>query len=144
MSYPYFDPLGETEPHTTPYKLHVLYPPRTFNPIPHLFPSASAATTTAAPARRKTITLKSMYFPSFMRCSHVQGAARECRAGCYVREKGGRSASQRYWRCVSVDCEGHEHVEAGKVRSEGGVACFGKKGVRLVCLCLGEAPEGGK
>ena len=45
MSQPYFDPLGETEPHTTLYKLLVLSPPpHPLNPIPHLshlFPSQS-------------------------------------------------------------------------------------------------------
>jgi hypothetical protein len=125
MTHPYFDPLGETEPHTTPYKLLVLYSAPRFAPFSSILSLLCSDTST----RHKTITLKSMYFPLSMRCEHVQGAARECRAGCYVREAGQWGRGRGRWWCKSVGCEGHGWLIEGEGEGE---VCFGKKGQRLV------------
>lgn len=153
---PHFDPLGETEPHTTKYTLTVLCPPR---PPPHWLP----AIFTRPPAERpnagttyrirpsdfdpvkpnydcfelrhlgdmtsKTVKITSAWFPTDMRCEHIH-TEYKCEEGCYVLEKGG---DLKRWVCKRQDCEGH--VYCGRVIKDGkGVACFGKKGERMVCV----------
>lgn len=154
---PYFDPLGETEPHTTKYTLTVLCPPR---PPPRWLP---AIFTRPGPSKNpnvgtkfvirpsdynpanpnydcferrhlaqmkaKTVTITSAWFPADMRCEHVQNR-HDCEEGCYVLEKGGDVGR---WSCKREDCEGH--VYCGRVWEDGdGRACFGKKGARMVCI----------
>lgn len=156
---PYWDPLGEFEPHTTKYKLTVFVPPR---PGPRWLPSIFTSTpatahpnstpTSPSPDKHsdlgcllpedlvylatKTIVLKSWQFPYQMRCEHTQGkngggeGVKGCNNGCYVLEKGEGVAM---WKCNRGDCEGH--VYGGDVKSdEHGRICFGKKGERIVCL----------
>ena len=110
MSQPYFDPLGETEPHTTRYKLFVRYQPlHPLNPYARL--SAPEPITTLFDTRWKILTLKSTYIPPFARCRHLQAGAHECRTGCYTHEKSRRGG----WRCASAGCEGHRWVWKGDV-----------------------------
>ena len=85
---------------------------------------------------RKTVVLKSAWFPWQMRCEHVRGSdgagenVKGCKEGCYVMEKGGEMSK---WKCAREDCEGH--VYCGNVLTdEKGTSCFGKKGERMVCL----------
>jgi hypothetical protein len=148
---PYFDPLGETEPHTTLYTLEVYIPAR---PPPSWLPDIF---TRPAPVRynpnklpqedtnpnldcfeskhldnirTKTMTIQSAWFPPEMRCEHVQGGEKKCDQGCYFLEKGGKVSR---WRCERVGCEGH--VYCGRVEKDFlGQACFGEKGKRMVCL----------
>lgn len=153
---PYYDMLGEFEPHTTKYTLTVLCPPR---PPPHWLPDIFTRPGPSKPnlgtaytirpsdynpadpnyncfewrhledMRQKTVTIRSGWFPADLRCEHVQ-EGHKCEQGCYVLEKGGRVSR---WRCSREDCEGH--VYCGRVaKNHRGVACFGKKGARMVCI----------
>jgi hypothetical protein len=153
MAVPYFDPLGETEPNNTRYVLTFVVPPR---PPPRWLPSifknkpstrSSDAVRHKLPASddnpnldcfglkdirdlpKKTITIKSAWFPAEMRCAHVQKGLL-CGERCYFLEKGGDVAR---WKCETEDCEGH--VYCGRVmKDDKGRSCFGKKGERMVCL----------
>jgi hypothetical protein len=156
-----FDPLGETEWHTTIYTLEVRCPKR---PPPKYLPTLFTRTPVTYPKNghtytikpddtnpnldcfeskhlndmsTKTIKIQSYLFPPDMRCTHVQNA-RICKKGCYVLEKGGRIAG---WKCKREDCEGH--VYNSRVKQDvDGKACFGKKGKayfglkskRMVCI----------
>lgn len=148
--------LGETEPHTTKYTLTVLCPPRPPSRwLPSIFtrPGPSTpnvgATYTIRPSdydpvnpnydcfelrhlrdmQSKTIKLISAWFPADLRCDHVYKGY-GCEEGCYVLEKGGEISR---WRCEREDCEGH--VYCGSVlKDRNGVACFGKKGARMVSI----------
>ncbi|USP80278.1 hypothetical protein yc1106_07552 [Curvularia clavata] len=145
---PYYDPLGEFEMHTTPYKLTVLVPPRlplkqsllNFIRTPSAKrtqdPSGYSPLKELSGLPQKTVVLKSAYFPWQMRCKHVKGndgfkqGVKGCKEGCYILEKGGDGAN---WKCAHEDCEGH--VYCGDVlQDEEGRCCFGKKGERMVCL----------
>lgn len=156
MMGPYYDMLGEYEPHTTKYTLTVLCPPRPPPRwLPAIFtrsgpskPNVGTAYTIrpsnynpAAPnydnfelrhlddMAPKTVKIISAWFPADMRCEHVQNN-HKCEEGCYVLEKGG---SVSRWRCQREDCEGH--VYCGLVMEDRkGVACFGKTGERMVCV----------
>ncbi|KAJ4991785.1 hypothetical protein SVAN01_02635 [Stagonosporopsis vannaccii] len=151
---PYYDMLGEFEPHTTKYTLTVLLPPRPprkWLPAFLTRPSPSKPNIGTAftirpsdynPAHpnysffewrhledmeSKTVTIMSGWFPADLRCDHVQGG-HKCEEGCYVLEKGGENCS---WYCSRKDCEGH--VYCGRVAKDaGGTACFGKKGARML------------
>jgi hypothetical protein len=154
----HFDPLGETEPHTTPYTLTVYIPLRAPPKwAPSIFIRAfsmhpNSGSTYKLPASMpspnydcfelkdladlptKAITIKSAWFPAHKRCTHVQGLGnggqKVCNQGCYFLEKGGEHSR---WHCRREDCEGH--VYCGRVKqNEEGVSCFGKKGERMVCL----------
>lgn len=156
MMGPYFDMLGETEPHTTKYTLTVLCPPR---PPPRWLPAIFTRPGPSTPnvgttytirpfdydpanpnydcfdlrhlhdMSSKTVKLISAWFPADMRCDHVY-EGRSCKEGCYVLEKGGEISR---WRCKRDGCEGH--VYCGRVlRDANGVSCFGKKGARMVCI----------
>lgn len=156
---PYFDPLGETEPYTTPYQLTAYKPPRPPpNWLPKIFTQESVTITNTGTAYRicpddtnqnldcfefkhldsipkKSIVIKSMWFPLAFRCSHIYAKPEKhgCDLGCYFLERGQNRAMR--WRCTSIDCEGH--VYCGRVkRAEDGVACFGEKGRRMVLLSL--------
>lgn len=147
----YWDPLGEYENHDTIYTLLVYTPPR---PPPLYVPKFLLRD--ATPASRihvirepdnppnydcferrhldgmsaKIVKIKSHYFPAEMRCKHIYGInEKKCEQGCYFLEKGG---DLRRWTCKSALCEGH--VYSDKVKGEEGVACFGKKGKRMVCV----------
>lgn len=146
----YFDPLGETEPHTTLYTLTVYTPPL---PLLHWLPRIFARSPLIHPITpsddsnnpeydgivpeglhkmpSQIFTIKSAWFPPDMRCEHVQNGRKSCDEGCYVLEKGGEVASR--YRCTRSDCEGHAY--SGQVRvDDEGKECFGKKGSRMVCL----------
>jgi hypothetical protein len=156
MMGPYFDMLGETEPHATKYTLTVLCPPR---PPPRWLPAIFTRSGSSTPnvgttytirpsdydpanpnhdcfelrhlrdMPSKTVKLISAWFPAEMRCDHVYDG-HSCGEGCYVLEKGGEISR---WRCKREDCEGH--VYCGRVlKDSNGVACFGKKGARMVCI----------
>lgn len=153
---PHYDMLDDYEPHTTKYTLTIFCPPR---PPPRWLPAvftrpalpkANTGTTyTIRPSdfdpansnydnfefrhlddmKVKTVEIISAYFPADMRCQHVQKTTK-CDHGCYVLEKGGEISR---WDCKREDCEGH--VYCGSVmRDHKGVACFGKKGARMVCV----------
>jgi hypothetical protein len=150
---PYFDPLGETEPHTTLYTLTVYIPAR---PPPSWLPGIFTRPAAPRPStglqhkipqedgnpnldcfeskhlddmRTKKITIQSAWFPPEMRCEHVQDE-KECDKGCYFLEKGGKVSR---WRCKTAGCEGH--VYCGPVEKDlMGQACFGEKAKRMVCL----------
>ena len=78
---------------------------------------------------RKTVKIISAGFPAHMRCEHVR-EGHMCDQGCYVLEKGGDIGR---WSCKRKDCEGH--VYCGRVlKNREGVACFGEKGARMVCI----------
>ena len=152
----HFDPLGETEEHTTIYTFRVYVPHR---PLPRLLrtilahrnaPSADTAPagepSTAGTDPRyecfklehleglptKTVRITASWFPPDMRCEHLnQNEARVCTQGCYFLERGGDGVFQ--WRCEREDCEGHVYCGETK-KDEEGVVCFGMKGRRLVCL----------
>jgi hypothetical protein len=82
------------------------------------------------PKKMKTVKLLSRDFPSEMRCQHVRNAPM-CDKGCYVREKGGGSLHRICGR--GKDCDGHAY--SGQVAMNNkSVACFGKKGKRMVCI----------
>jgi hypothetical protein len=69
-----------------------------------------------------------------MRCEHVHaGKEKTCKNGCYAFEKGGGAEG---WFCRREDKKGCEgHIFAGRVKiNDKGVACFGKKGKRIVLL----------
>lgn len=158
MMGPYFDMLGETEPHTTKYTLTVLCPPR---PPPRWLPVFFTRPGPSKPNVGSTYTIRpsdydpanpnydcfelrhldngtmtpkivktiSAWFPADMRCEHVY-EGKECVKGCYVLEKGG---DIRRWSCQREDCEGH--VYCGRVlRDAKGRVCFGEKGKRMVCI----------
>lgn len=155
---PYFDPLGETEPNTTVYTLTVLCPPRPpprwvpkiFTRIPIPYKRSNGATFSIRPSdynhrnpnydcfelrhlkdmKQMTVKVTSSLFLPEMRCAHVQNGSKTCDKGCYVLEKGGKIAR---WMCKRVGCEGH--VYCGRVKeNEHKIACFGRKGQRMVCL----------
>jgi hypothetical protein len=158
------DPLNETEPTDTIYTLTVHKPPRPPHPlIPSIFtrtpvthPNSGASYTIKpdnfgskkpnyddfdeddlADMPTKVVKLKAWQFPLRMRCEHVQ-PDKKCDEGCYVLEKGG---DVRRWRCKREDCEGHVYSEY-VLTDEKGVACFGKKGERLVCAIRTIARKG--
>jgi len=150
---PYFDPLCETEPHTTLYTLTVFVPQR---PPPNWIPACFTRKAFKHPNTdsthkllssdkkedltcfeywdldelpTKTVVIKSAWFPAEMRCAHVQ-QGKVCEEGCYFLEKGGSVAQ---WFCKRDDCEGH--VYCGTVNEdEQKRSCFGKKGARMVCI----------
>jgi hypothetical protein len=149
---PYWDPLGEYEWHDTVYTLLVYTPPR---PPPRFLPKfltreaavTSRVNVTGLPQdqpnydcfefrdldemKAKTVKIKSHYFPPEMRCKHIYGTnEKKCEHGCYVLEKGG---DMKKWICKHATCEGHVYVGRLKEKDDG-VACFGKKGERLVCV----------
>jgi hypothetical protein len=156
----YFDPLGETEPCNTRYTLTVRCPPRPpLSWLPAILsrPGRSKAPNVGTvftirpsdhdPAhpnydhfllrhldgmKKDTITIKSTWFPGELRCKHLQNTPKlhECKEGCYVLEKGGDIAR---WNCSREDCEGHVYCD-GVQKYKNGVACFGKKGSRMVCV----------
>ncbi|KAF1954717.1 hypothetical protein CC80DRAFT_549898 [Byssothecium circinans] len=150
---PYLDPLNEYENHDTIYTLLIHIPPR---PPPRYIPSFLTRTPVVAShhhvikpnplqsdpqtydmfelrdlpdMKTKTVKIKAYQFTLGMRCEHVYGGNNKvCQEGCYVLEKGGEVAR---WCCKRDDCEGHVFV--GKVKkNEEGVACFGKKGERML------------
>lgn len=153
----YFDPLGETEPHTTLYTITVYIPPR---PLPHWLPAIFSRTHNTYPNTgaaymirpddtnpdldcfelkhlpdlpTKRIKIKSAWFPPEMRCKHITGSTKVCEEGCYFLEKGGDRVSRS--QCKRSDCEGH--VYCNRVKSDDqGRKCFGEKGKRMVCLEL--------
>ncbi len=154
---PHFDPLGETEPHTTVYSLTVYTLPR---PPPRWLPKIftrepvfynnEPGTYKLPPGRdpqkpqydgfflddledmpTKVIKIKSCWFPAEMRCEHVQDGSKSCTEGCYVLDKGGEEASR--FHCVREDCEGHG-FSGQVVADEAGKKCFGKKKERMVRL----------
>lgn len=76
--------------------------------------------------------IKAEYFPPELRCKHIsEGKEKNCEAGCYFLEKGGQDT--RHWHCRRTDCDGHALWELG-TKTRDGVACFGEKGERLVCM----------
>jgi hypothetical protein len=147
----YWDLLGEYEDGDTMYTLLVYTPPR---PPPKWMPEFLYRDATPASRihvirepqdkpnydcfghrdlddiKAKLIKIKSKYFPAEMRCKHIYGTnEKKCEEGCYVLEKGGII---RRWTCKRADCEGHVYVDPVKEYKD--VACFGKKGERLVCV----------
>ncbi|KAH7401199.1 hypothetical protein BKA66DRAFT_405516 [Pyrenochaeta sp. MPI-SDFR-AT-0127] len=153
----YFDPVGETEPHTTLYTLAVYTPPRPpsrwlpniFTRIPVTYPN-TGPTFILPPSddpnkpkydglilqdlrdmSSKFSTIQSAWFPVDMRCEHVRCERKFCEEGCYLLEKGGNEATRH--RCSRSDCEGHAYSGRVKMDDEG-KECFGKKGQRMVCL----------
>lgn len=153
---PHYDMLDDYEPHTTKYTLTVLCPPR---PSPHWLPKIFTRSSlpksnvgTAYTIRPsdynpanpnydnftfrhlddmmpKTVHIISAWFPADMRCRHVQKGCK-CEVGCYVLEKGGEISR---WHCKRGDCEGHVYCDR-VMEDRNGVACFGKKGARMVCV----------
>ncbi|PVH92558.1 hypothetical protein DM02DRAFT_619879 [Periconia macrospinosa] len=151
---PYWDPLGEYETKDTIYTLTVYTPPRPPSSyIPSIFTRKPLNISTVhiiRPPEDKpnydcfeakdlpdmkttTVKIKSCEFDLDMRCDHVLGTgnnSKVCEQGCYVLEKGGKVSR---WLCKRRDCEGH--VYTGDVKkNEDEVACFGKKGQRMVCV----------
>ena len=154
---PHWDPLGEYEYHNTVYTVSVCAPAR---PPPRFLPSfltrkpvvvnPSTAHVIRPPREHpppydcfdtqdldcmkiSKVKIKAHDFPPEMRCRHVsQGRERTCDQGCYVLEKGGPI---RRWRCKRSDCKGHVYVGPVKKDSDG-VACFGKRRRRMVCVEL--------
>ncbi|KAF2247017.1 hypothetical protein BU26DRAFT_339515 [Trematosphaeria pertusa] len=148
----FFDPLGEWEDRNTVYTLVVHIPsrpPRRYVPQVHATPAPQDKSkydclkhSDLKDMKKETIKIKSHDFPWQLRCQHVRWKT-ECKEGCYVREKGGDIARST---CKRADCEGHVYMGSvkGKVSDDGEacsekvsddrVACFGKKGERLVCL----------
>jgi hypothetical protein len=150
----HFDPLGETEPENTVYTLTVRCPqrpppkwlPSFMTRVPVIHPNTGAAYTIKpddtnvnldcferkhlADMSTKIIKIKRSLFPLDMRCPHVRNST-TCDRGCYVLEKGGDISRQ--WCNKKRGCEGH--VYCGRVKKdEQGNSCFGKKGVRMVCI----------
>lgn len=150
------DYLGEYEPHTTVYTLTVYTPPRPppswlpafvtrenvsckihvperdfrIQPDPSHYPRGVFGPSTLDTMKTKQLKLKSYYIPAEMRCQHLQGKSTECNEGCYFLEK---PIKDFHTKCERVDCEGH--VFGGRTKNDGkGVACFGKKGERLVTI----------
>ncbi|KAJ4288589.1 hypothetical protein N0V90_011826 [Kalmusia sp. IMI 367209] len=146
----YWNPTGEYEYHDTVYTLTVYLPRRppprylpsifTREPL-HVSPYHIIRPDDPSPnydhferrhlddMKTKVVKIKSYRFPAELRCKHVQEKT-SCEEGCYVLEKGGEIAR---WNCRRDDCEGH--VYCGNVKKdEDRVACFGKKGQRIVCV----------
>lgn len=159
---PFWDPLGEYEPHDTVYTLLVFTPNRpssswlpdifTRQPIKAPKNKMHVIKSSQSPnfdrfglfdlydMKQKTIKIKSHNFPPEMRCSHIYGGkAKVCDNGCYFLEKGGEVSR---WHCKDGACEGHVYCDnvrghvacASNVEDREGIACFGKKGERMVCL----------
>jgi hypothetical protein len=81
------------------------------------------------PTKMTTVKILSRDFQAEMRCQHVQKASM-CGKGCYVLEKGGGRLDRI---CSREGCEGHAYC--GRVAMDNDlVACFGKKGQRMVCI----------
>jgi hypothetical protein len=147
----YFDPLGETEPENTVFKLSVRVLPR---PPSKWLPKIVTRTPVTYPkyytiprdntnpnrdyfelkdvediTKRKIIRIERALFPLDMRCDRVR-QDKVCKKGCYILEKRGSICRTK---CKRSDCKGH--VYNGRVKEdEAGRSCFGKKGQRLVCL----------
>ncbi|KAH9872304.1 hypothetical protein IAQ61_005139 [Plenodomus lingam] len=116
----YFDPVGLTEPNTTPYTLTVYNPPRTSSRwLPSFLRSRSITSEKSSSAYMtlldetdpnpdcskpehlrdlptKTITIKAFLFAPELRCMHLQQGATVCNQGCYFRERGGDESTR--WR----------------------------------------------
>ncbi|CBX99609.1 predicted protein [Plenodomus lingam JN3] len=144
----YFDPVGLTEPNTTPYTLTVYNPPRTSSRwLPSFLRSRSITSEKSSSAYMtlldetdpnpdcskpehlrdlptKTITIKAFLFAPELRCMHLQQGATVCNQGCYFRERGGDESTR--WRCERADCEGHMYCGL-VLKDDNGKACFGEK-----------------
>ncbi|KAF2740738.1 hypothetical protein EJ04DRAFT_548267 [Polyplosphaeria fusca] len=147
----YFDLLDEYEPGDTLYTINVLCPPKPASRLSKLFAIPKSPTSPVSPSpallspcstiaktplywpdvkgmKLKEIKLKAYNFPHELRCEHLDGEKTCKNAGCYVLERSGTG-----WKCANSRCEGH--IYSGFVRrKEDGVACFGRKGERIVCI----------
>jgi hypothetical protein len=144
----YWDPLGEYEYRDTIYEVSVYVPAR---PLPRYWPSIFARKSIhtsphhAIPSHHppkysnftphdlehmecEVIKIKAKDFPYELRCQHVRKNNR-CSGGCYFLEKGDTTAQ---WKCKRLDCKGH--VYGQNVKKHNDVACFGKKGDRMVFI----------
>jgi len=129
---PFFDRLGEFEMSgETIYTLLVYKPTRPLFGCPVLsvqdkskYDSFKKQDLEAM--KTTMIEIKAKWFPSEFFCEHLSKTERKCESGCYSLEEGGKLKN---WTCGNTDCQGH--VYCGDVK---GVACFGKKGKRMVCV----------
>jgi hypothetical protein len=154
----YFDPLGETEPNNTCYKLTTYIPQRPPPKwLPDFFTRENIRNTYTESTWRilpdntnpdldcfqykdldtvptKSITIKSAWFPAFARCRHLVADPdkRECNHGCYFLEKGGGPTR---WSCDRSDCEGHVYM--GRIQEEEQVGGPEEKRIKKVA-CFGE------
>lgn len=120
------DPFDEFDTYTTEYTLKVYKLPR---PSSRSSKYEDFTKGDLDPTEMTTVKILSRDFPAEMRCSHIRKAL-TCDEGCYVLEKGGGRLDRT---CSRKGCQGHAYCGNVAMNNDS-VACFGKKGQRMVCI----------